>query len=499
MATQLRENKLDFWIQNNYNVLFKGKHGVGKTTMIIDAFDRNKLKWKYFSASTLDPWVDVVGVPRAKKREDGSTVLELVRPEEFENDEIEAIFFDEYNRSHKKVRNAVMELIQFKSINGKKFNNLRVIWAAVNPDDDDTEEYDVEKIDPAQLDRFHVHIDVPYKPNLSYFSNKFGKELAEAGCSWWQELPKEMKNAISPRRLDYALEMYKSKGDLRDVLPSKSNINKLLITIEEGPIKKQLDKLLKAKDTEKTKAFLAKENNYAAAINYITKTAKYKEYFLPLLPEEKISSLIASNKTLQKYFAEKSGIIDVYEKVISEIVKANQNKQLVRNLKKYLPKSVKRRASGIPWANQIQTMHKKSRYNTQQRSKLYDELIREMPDNMTLQEAVTTVDLINSIVDRSHPNTVNRTYSKLPTLLTTLFSVIARDTGLSTVDDIIAYRSWYPLGGKLGTAKSKIKLVNVKPYTPIGGKPVPHVAMTEDVKKLIASSKTFEEFMDKLS
>lgn len=30
-----------------------------------------------------------------------------------------------------------MELIQFKSINGKKFNNLKVIWAAINPDDGD--------------------------------------------------------------------------------------------------------------------------------------------------------------------------------------------------------------------------------------------------------------------------------------------------------------------------------------------------------------------------
>ena len=41
--------------------------------------------------------------------------------------------FDELNRAKPKVRNAVMELIQFRSINGIKFNNLRMIWAAINP------------------------------------------------------------------------------------------------------------------------------------------------------------------------------------------------------------------------------------------------------------------------------------------------------------------------------------------------------------------------------
>ena len=153
------DKKLDFWIQNNSNVLFIGKHGVGKTAMVKDAFDRNGLNFRYFSASTMDPWVDFVGVPREKtenkvpeelkiikelaaispqialewiqtnwkmseqsaksildhslNREDGKSSLELVRPSSF-NDDVEALFFDEFNRSPKKVRNAVMELLQFK-------------------------------------------------------------------------------------------------------------------------------------------------------------------------------------------------------------------------------------------------------------------------------------------------------------------------------------------------------------------------------------------------
>ncbi len=136
----------DFWVQNNLNVLFRGKHGVGKTAVVINTFNRHKLKWKYFSASTLDPWVDFVGVPREATDENGNVYLDLLRPREFAADEVEAIMIDEYNRGAKKVKNAVMELLQFKSINGKKFNNLKMVWAAINPDDDADNSYEARKI-----------------------------------------------------------------------------------------------------------------------------------------------------------------------------------------------------------------------------------------------------------------------------------------------------------------------------------------------------------------
>ena len=147
----ISDKKLDFFIKHKLNVLLSGKCGTGKTTVVIDAFNRNNMKWLYFSASTMDPWVDFIGVPKEKKTAEGKSYLELVRPQAFEDDEVEALFFDEYNRSPKKVRNAVMELIQFKSINGKKFKNLKVIWAAINPNDKDDEEtkYDIEELDPA--------------------------------------------------------------------------------------------------------------------------------------------------------------------------------------------------------------------------------------------------------------------------------------------------------------------------------------------------------------
>ena len=129
-------------------------------------------------------------VQHALNREQGITTLDLVRPKAFATGDVEALFFDEFNRSPKKVRNAVMELIQFKSINGMKFPNLKIVWAAINPDDEE-ETYDVEKLDPAQEDRFHITVAVPYRPNVDWFRKNYNPRLADAAIQWWDELKPE--------------------------------------------------------------------------------------------------------------------------------------------------------------------------------------------------------------------------------------------------------------------------------------------------------------------
>jgi hypothetical protein len=65
--------KLDFWIENEVNVVFRGRNGVGETTMVIDAFNRKKFKWLYFSAGTMDPWVDFIGVPKGTRMQTVAT------------------------------------------------------------------------------------------------------------------------------------------------------------------------------------------------------------------------------------------------------------------------------------------------------------------------------------------------------------------------------------------------------------------------------------------
>lgn len=227
------DEKLDFWLQHNWNVLLVGSHGIGKTTVVSQAFDRANLNWQYFSAPTMDPWVDFIGVPKEKiDPVTGASYLDLIRPQAFENDEVEAIFIDEFNRAKDKVTNALLQLIQFKSINGRKFNNLKVVWAAINPADE-AGTYHVEEMDPANEDRFHIKYELPSEPNRSHFVSKYGDRLGNRAVDWWtNNLPEEIRPLVSPRRLDYALEIFVAGGDLADCLPRDARPKTLKSVLE---------------------------------------------------------------------------------------------------------------------------------------------------------------------------------------------------------------------------------------------------------------------------
>ncbi|KKS89334.1 MAG: ATPase [Parcubacteria group bacterium GW2011_GWC1_43_11b] len=286
----ITDAKLDFWIANNYNVLLVGEHGVGKTTIVKEAFERNHLKWKYFSAATMDPWVDFIGVPKEQKDSEGKSFLDIVRPLSFRDDIVEALFFDEYNRAPKKVKNAVMELIQFKSINGHRFKNLRIVWAAINPDDSTEAEYDVEKLDPAQKDRFQIQVTVPFTPNLGYFTQKYGIDVAKNAIDWWKNLEQKVKILVSPRRLDYALQAWTAQGDIRDVLPNEVNVTTLLGLLNgKKDFKKLLEGLYAAKDIKGAKTII--RENLSEITPIITKSIPLSKFFIPLFPQEVAAKL----------------------------------------------------------------------------------------------------------------------------------------------------------------------------------------------------------------
>lgn len=295
----LIKNKLNTYLRLNKNVLLEGRHGTGKTSIVSEIFNKNCKKWLYFSAATLDPWVDFIGIPKETSI-NGKNVLTFILPEKMMDDDVEAIFIDEYNRSHKKVRNGTLELIQFKSINGKSFPNLKVVWAAINPSDDEID-YDVETLDDAQIDRFQIKIKMPDDPDIEYFSSKFGSQIAKAAYEWWSQLPQKIQIKVSPRRLDYALEVYMSDNDIFDVLPLGSNPGKLITLLQFGNIEDKIKQLFIEQNSEKTKEFFQNENNFQSSVNILKNNNDYMHYFLPLLEEERLSSLIVNDETYKNY------------------------------------------------------------------------------------------------------------------------------------------------------------------------------------------------------
>lgn len=240
----LTEKLLDDWIRTSQNVLLVGPHGIGKTEQVLAAMKRNGIKYAYFSASTMDPFVDFVGVPRVVEDENGRW-LDFIKPKVFANNDIQVIVVDEFNRAPKKVRNALMEAIQFKSINGVPMPNLKMIWAMVNPhDEEDT--YDVDRLDPAQEDRFQIKVVLPNGPSLKYFKDTYGV-LGEIAHRWWGKIDEKLrkKSIVSPRRLEYAIQAYQAGLDIDYVLPKEVNVKDLKAELNKSGLMSRLPQLRK--------------------------------------------------------------------------------------------------------------------------------------------------------------------------------------------------------------------------------------------------------------
>lgn len=209
----------EVYLDNAFNVLLLGLHGTGKTASIMDIAKKRNIKMKYYSCATLDPFTDLVGVPYPYNhcethgdfdtrkehhdlfpdcQESLTKQLEMVRPHDV--DEAEIIFFDEFNRADPKTMNAVFEIIQFRTINGQPLPNLKACWAAMNPPDED---YEVEKLDPALVDRFDVYIDIQPKPSVSYMAQYMPEDIAKALKIWWDEHERKIKGGTLNQRIDY--------------------------------------------------------------------------------------------------------------------------------------------------------------------------------------------------------------------------------------------------------------------------------------------------------
>lgn len=217
-------NKLKNYIAADHNVIITGPAGTGKTGMLMKATEDLGLKTKYYSASTLDPILDLVGLPIPSEN---TRTVDFYRPLDVDNAEV--IFFDELNRAEPKTLNAVFEIIQFRSINGAKLPNLKCVVAAVNPVSD---EYDTEELDLALLDRFDVYLNAEVEADYNFYKNMFGTDYARAGIAMFKQYQKDYNNSqrsnknkmgyFSPRRLEKLMTtfaLFPTAATIREVLP----------------------------------------------------------------------------------------------------------------------------------------------------------------------------------------------------------------------------------------------------------------------------------------
>jgi hypothetical protein len=204
--------KLEIYAKNNLNVLLIGTHGIGKTQCVRETAEKLGMRLKAYSASTLDPFADLVGIP-APDKETGE--LRFYRPKDLEDAEF--LFFDEINRAHPRVLNSILEITQLKSVNGYKLPNLKMVWGAMNPPGD---QYQVEDLDIALIDRFHVYVKMKAEINLEYMQKVMSTDVAKMLKDWWEDsLSDEQRLVFTPRRIEYLGLLIDKKIPWRDCIP----------------------------------------------------------------------------------------------------------------------------------------------------------------------------------------------------------------------------------------------------------------------------------------
>lgn len=325
----LDSRKVDFWLDCNYNVLLEGEKGVGKTAIIESTFKRHKLNYIYFSGATMDAYVDFVGVPRIVQV-DGQDFLELLRPAQMIG--VQAIFMDELNRAPKAAKNGVMELIQKKSVNGRLYPDLRVVWAGINPFDDDNPRYDVEPLDEALEDRFHIKKKLDYRPCPVYFDQEW-KSMGRAAVAWWNSQKAEAQKLVSPRRLEYALDCFNRGGDIEDILPAGVACAQLIESLENGPIQERLVRLHKQKDKVGATALLDDDNMYRSCLPFILRVNDSIQFFLSCVTTEKIIVAMSEQSKAVDYVTKFCTKEPKFAEAIRQVLTANGNAELVKQIK----------------------------------------------------------------------------------------------------------------------------------------------------------------------
>lgn len=436
--------KLKFLASKNLNVMMIGKLGIGKTSTVLKAWEELGLKYKVYSGATVDPFIEFIGLPL--KKEDEHTkenVIDFARPKDL--DEVEAIFIDEFNRGHKQTKNAVMELIQFKSINGRKLKNLKIVWAACNPmnEEDGSHIYDVDKIDSAQLDRFHVHIHIPYAPNKEYFVSKYGGDVADQILGWWKAQTEDVKNSISPRRLEYAIDAHMNDCDIQDFITHEgATTSKLIELIGSMPKIKKLHDIYLKNDNEECAKFLIVEGNYDQVIDKILndKNSDVLQFCIPNFPEEKLSKLISEdNWRVVTYALQKAATDKKLYNIFKDIVKAGANKKLIIRIKSkfdsieneektnYILKLNNKSEKFALLNNGVESSSTYSKFifdavnegfkTSVERSKIYSHLEKEMPESMDEADAEWTLNVINSIISKTQKPSLEKNCSNLMAMI----------------------------------------------------------------------------------
>jgi len=136
----------------NISVLCFGDHGIGKSAAVKAIAKKMGVEMRDVRLAGRDPG-DIIGLPEKVKTADGNHTV-YNTPSWFPLDENwdGIIHFDEFNRAHKDVRNGMFQIVYDKQLYETKLPAKARTYICSNYGED----YEVDELDPAFVDRFFV-------------------------------------------------------------------------------------------------------------------------------------------------------------------------------------------------------------------------------------------------------------------------------------------------------------------------------------------------------
>jgi hypothetical protein len=139
-------------IDAKFPVLIRGRHGIGKSTIVYQIAKERGLPVIERRASQMTEG-DLLGLPKVE-----NNVTQWLAPEWLHDacNNAVVLFLDEVDRATMEVRQGIFELCDSRKIAGYELHKDTVIFACVNGGGDHGDQYQVGEMDPAELDRYTV-------------------------------------------------------------------------------------------------------------------------------------------------------------------------------------------------------------------------------------------------------------------------------------------------------------------------------------------------------
>lgn len=224
------EEIVNFGIETGVPVRIIAPHGTGKTSYVRATLAERDVTMVYLSLTQAS--TENLGIPVPSVHEmvgpDGELemerVLDFLLFENLENDAPKVLVFDEFSRADRRTANAAMEIINEKTLFGKRIPGLVTTIALDNPSGDGM--YFVGGLDLAQASRFvTVELtanDIPWREALSRKYEQI--DLEPVFDVWEDQLDPVGRLCLPPRVLDFMI------GNALDGLPLE-----LALPVVAGP------------------------------------------------------------------------------------------------------------------------------------------------------------------------------------------------------------------------------------------------------------------------